>query len=78
MKTIVSSKGQVVIPASIRKKFDLRPGTELEVKTRGNALIFQWSDSSLDTWLKNRTKRGPLEEPLNLDRSAAMPPAPKL
>ena len=31
MMTVISQKGQVVIPASLREEMDLRPGDDLEV-----------------------------------------------
>lgn len=39
MKTVkVLGKGQVVIPAPIRKKHGIRPGTELQVFEYGNLI----------------------------------------
>ena len=35
----VLAKGQIVIPSSIRKKFDIQPGTEIQIFEYGN-LIF--------------------------------------
>lgn len=32
MKTKISTKGQIVLPAEIRQRDDLRPGQELEVE----------------------------------------------
>jgi AbrB family looped-hinge helix DNA binding protein len=32
MKTTVSSKGQIVLPAELRKRDDIRPGQEFEVE----------------------------------------------
>ncbi len=36
MKTVVSTKGQVIIPAEIRYQLHLGPGSELEVSQIGN------------------------------------------
>lgn len=33
MKTTIDKAGRVVIPASVRQRFRLRPGTELEIVT---------------------------------------------
>ena len=38
MKTTVTSKGQITIPAPLRKKFDLRPGTVLEFDEKATVL----------------------------------------
>jgi AbrB family looped-hinge helix DNA binding protein len=38
MNMIVSEKGWVVIPADLRKKYNLRPGTEVQVVDYGGVL----------------------------------------
>ncbi len=32
MKTIVSTKGQIVLPAELRRQDDIQPGQELEIE----------------------------------------------
>jgi AbrB family looped-hinge helix DNA binding protein len=46
MSVIVSQKGWVVIPAELRKKYNLRPGTEVQVVDYGGvlALVPQLAD----------------------------------
>ena len=39
MKTTVSTKGQVIIPAEIRYQLHLGPGSELEVTQSGNHIV---------------------------------------
>ncbi|MDX2055109.1 MAG: AbrB/MazE/SpoVT family DNA-binding domain-containing protein [Polyangiaceae bacterium] len=39
MKSVVSEKGQVTIPKSIRERLGLRAGTELEFRTLRGQLI---------------------------------------
>ena len=39
-KVKVLAKGQVVIPAAIRKKHGIQPGTELQVFEYGNIIYF--------------------------------------
>ena len=34
----VLSKGQIVIPASIRKKYNLQPGSEIDILDYGNTI----------------------------------------
>ena len=39
--TVVSSKGQVVIPASLREKLGIKPGTRVAVQHEDNHLLLQ-------------------------------------
>ena len=41
MKTVISSKGQIVVPAAIRQQDDIRPGQEFEIERleRGEYLL---------------------------------------
>jgi AbrB family looped-hinge helix DNA binding protein len=39
MESIVSSKGQVTLPADIRKRLGIAAGTRLEFVVRGDALL---------------------------------------
>jgi AbrB family looped-hinge helix DNA binding protein len=39
MKTIVSEKGQMTIPKAVRDSLGLVPGTELDVREEGGALV---------------------------------------
>ena len=41
MKTYVSTKGQLVIPAELRRKYGIKPGTRVEVIDRGNQIVLQ-------------------------------------
>jgi len=43
METIATSKGQVVIPAKLRKKFDIKEGTrfQIEVDEKGHRIILK-------------------------------------
>lgn len=38
MKIVVSSKGQIVIPAAIRKKYEIKEGTELEIQDEDDGI----------------------------------------
>lgn len=38
MSVIISEKGWIVIPADLRKKYDLQPGTEVQVVDYGGVL----------------------------------------
>lgn len=39
--TIVTTKGQVVIPAKIRKRLNIKKGTKLHVEERGDELVLR-------------------------------------
>lgn len=78
MQTVVSSKGQVVIPSKIREELGLYPGKRLNLVRRGRSLVLSTADSGFDTWLKSRHQLGSLEDPLSVDRSLNMPPSKEL
>lgn len=40
-KTVVTTKGQVVIPSEIRKKMNIKKGTKVCFELRGNELIIK-------------------------------------
>ena len=39
--TIVSSKGQIVIPAELREKLGIKPGTRVAIEQQGDRLVLQ-------------------------------------
>jgi AbrB family looped-hinge helix DNA binding protein len=41
METHITSKGQVVIPANIRRKYNLKAGTQLHVIDTGNGILLK-------------------------------------
>ncbi|MFH1367111.1 MAG: AbrB/MazE/SpoVT family DNA-binding domain-containing protein [Patescibacteria group bacterium] len=40
-KVTVSSKGWIVIPANLRKKYNIKPGTSLEIEDEGSFLLIK-------------------------------------
>jgi len=78
MKTTLSSKGQVVIPAAIRAQTGLTPGTKLQIHCDGGKVVLEPETKPFAKWCAARSKRPPLKEKLQLDRSQKMPPAPEL
>jgi AbrB family looped-hinge helix DNA binding protein len=52
METTVSTKGQVIIPKSIRDELGIEPGAKLKVTTEGRRIIMQaarpFPETSLD------------------------------
>ena len=57
-KVTVSSKGWVVIPANLRKRYNIKPGSELEIEDQGNFMLikpnFQTNADSLFGILKKK------------------------
>ena len=39
--TVLSTKGQIVIPKEIRKRRGWRPGTRLEIREQGDQIVLQ-------------------------------------
>jgi AbrB family looped-hinge helix DNA binding protein len=39
--TIVTAKGQIVIPSKIRRKFNIEQGTKLYIEERGDELVLK-------------------------------------
>ncbi|MFU8813284.1 MAG: AbrB/MazE/SpoVT family DNA-binding domain-containing protein [Balneolaceae bacterium] len=39
MKTTITKKGQIVIPAKLRKKYDITTGTTIRVKDEGGKIV---------------------------------------
>jgi len=47
--TIISTKGQLVIPQELRERKNLRPGDELEIEERAEGLLIRkkWRNAGL-------------------------------
>jgi AbrB family looped-hinge helix DNA binding protein len=41
METVVSSKGQIVIPSTLRRKYQIKKGTKVEVTDRDGRIVLQ-------------------------------------
>ncbi len=41
MKTVVSSKGQIVLPAPVRRRLSLSPGTEMRVEVEADHVVLK-------------------------------------
>jgi AbrB family looped-hinge helix DNA binding protein len=78
MHTVVSSKGQVVIPAKMRKALNLRSGQRVKLDRCGRSIILSPEVPVFDRWLEKRRKKGIAKEPLKVDRTADMPEAKTL
>lgn len=58
MTTVLSSKGQVVVPRSVRAKLGLEPGTEFDVNTEGKAVVLTPRSNHRGARLKRDRKSG--------------------
>ena len=58
-RSTLSSKGQLVIPAGLRKALNLRPGDKVEMKLQGGKLVLQRESSRAA-----RLKRGKFGRPV--------------
>ncbi len=38
MKAVVSTKGRLTIPAEVRKKYNIKPGSRVEIEQVGNVI----------------------------------------
>jgi AbrB family looped-hinge helix DNA binding protein len=72
-RSVVSSKGQLVIPSALRRELGLRPGTGVTLEREGDRLVLV-PDSTLDWrnmrgWLKGKgTALDILEDDRKQDR----------
>jgi len=41
METTATSKGQIVIPASIRRRLGIKEGTRIKIEEKGNEIILK-------------------------------------
>jgi len=63
MRTVISSKGQLVLPAEIRKQDGIKPGQEFEVERIGQGKYLlkrrpQRSQDGLVNWLLRCPEKG--------------------
>lgn len=65
MKTIISEKGQITIPKSVRKPLGLRPGTVIEIRAEAGEFVGR-KITSEDVFVKWRG-RGALPLGLSVD-----------
>jgi AbrB family looped-hinge helix DNA binding protein len=63
MKTTISSKGQIVLPAAIRQQDGIEPGEEFEVERLDNGeyrlvRLTRWPNEGLVDWLLACPEKG--------------------
>jgi AbrB family looped-hinge helix DNA binding protein len=54
--TVVSSKGQIVIPSSLREKLGIKTGTRLAIRSEENQLVLQPITDDFIRSLRGRCK----------------------
>jgi AbrB family looped-hinge helix DNA binding protein len=62
METVVSSKGQIVIPSSLRRKYEIKKGTRMLISEQDGRIVLQPVNRRLI-----RSLRGSLKGTLSLD-----------
>jgi AbrB family looped-hinge helix DNA binding protein len=67
---VVSSKGQIVIPAAPRKKYRLHEGVTVVFREDGGRLILEPNNFAALYALRGTLKEYPLEEMLKAERAA--------
>lgn len=58
MTTVLSSKGQVVVPRSVRTKLGLQPGTQFDVRAEGENVVLAPRSTRKAARLKRDRKTG--------------------
>jgi AbrB family looped-hinge helix DNA binding protein len=71
MSSIISSKGQIVIPANLRKRYGLKEGTTVVFQEDRGRLILEPSNYAAIYALQGSLAGLPLEEDLAEERRAA-------
>jgi AbrB family looped-hinge helix DNA binding protein len=61
--TRLSTKGQLVIPAGVRKRLHLRPGDSIELRVEGDRLILQAQARPTATLRRGKFRRPVLVAP---------------
>lgn len=71
LTAVVTSKGQLVVPARIRRKFGIKPGTHIRFIERGQEILFQPVTKEFIRSLQGSLREdGPVTADLLRDRAA--------
>jgi AbrB family looped-hinge helix DNA binding protein len=70
VRSIISSKGQVVIPASLRKRYGLKEGSTVVFQDDGGRLVLEPGNHAAIYALQGSLPDLPLEEDLAAERQA--------
>jgi AbrB family looped-hinge helix DNA binding protein len=68
---VISSKGQIVIPASLRKRYSLNEGTTVLFQEERGRLVLEPSNYDAIFSLQGSLREFPLEASLDEERKAA-------
>jgi AbrB family looped-hinge helix DNA binding protein len=67
---VISSKGQIVIPANLRKRYSLKEGTTIVFQEESGRLILEPSNYGAIYALQGSLREFPLEASLEEERQA--------
>jgi AbrB family looped-hinge helix DNA binding protein len=70
MSSIISSKGQIVIPANLRKRYGLKEGTAVVFQEDRGRLVLELCNHAAFYALQGSLAAFPLEEDLTQERQA--------
>lgn len=68
MKSTISSKGQITVPAKVRQRLGLQPGTVVRFEIRGNGVLMRKGGSGphpVDRVFGTLALRGPVDTMLD-------------
>ena len=69
LKAKVSAKGWVVIPAVLRKRFGIKPGTSVEFQETGKKIVLiPWTTDPVEEFYGKLAGKTSLKEALQKDR----------
>jgi len=71
MSAVISSKGQIVIPARLRKRYQLKEGTTILFQEDRGRLVLKPTNYSAIYALQGSLRESPLEADLEEERRAA-------
>jgi AbrB family looped-hinge helix DNA binding protein len=70
MQSHITAKGQIVIPASLRRKYGIKPGTKIQIYDDGERIILKPVTEELYRKLRGSLKNKAALEVLMADRKA--------
>lgn len=69
METVVSSKGQIVIPVELRRKYSLKKGTRVHLTEQNGSIVLQPVNRAMIRSLRGMFRGGDLLGNLEADRA---------
>lgn len=66
MQAVVSTKGRVIIPAELRRKFGIEPGIRIAIEQKGNTIMMRPITPAYIDSIQGVLQRKPGEKPVTL------------